>query len=70
MELKLYPMLNLRSKRAILKTKKQFGNPYSYNPRMSLLKRLASETGMDEQQVRDQLLKERAWLIANRQYYL
>ena len=70
MELKLYPRLNLRSKRAILKVKKQFGNPYNYNPWMALLKRLSAETGMSVEEVRNQLFKERRWLIENRQYYL
>lgn len=66
----LYPRLNLRSKRAIIKTKKRWGHPYRYNPRQILLSRLSQETGMSEEQVREQLIKEREWLLTHKQYFL
>jgi hypothetical protein len=68
--LTLYHRLNLRSKRAILKTKKRWGHPYRYQPKQILLSRLSQETGMSEEQVKQQLLKEREWLLAHKQYFL
>lgn len=70
MQLKLYPKLSTRSKRAILRTTKRFGNPVTYNPRVCLLKRLSSETGLSEKEVRQQLIRERQWLLENRKYFL
>ncbi len=73
-DLILYPLLNLRSKRAILRTyppKSRFKNKlYIYNPKPILLNRLASQTGMTENQVRQQLLVERRFLLKNKNYYL
>lgn len=63
MELKLYHRLSTRSKRALLKTKGRFGNPYFYQPRGTLLQRLGQETGMSLSEVADQLKKERRYLL-------
>jgi hypothetical protein len=68
--LTLYHRLNLRSKRAILKTKKRWGHPYRYNPRQILLSRLSQETGLSIEQIKEQLFEEREWLLAHKQYFL
>lgn len=58
-ELKLYWMLSTCSKKALERTKKQFGHPVFYNPQRRLCLRLALETGMTETEVREQLKRER-----------
>lgn len=58
-ELKLYPLLSTRSRRSMMKTKKKWGHPHFYNPQRRLCLRLAYETGMTEDQVREQLKRER-----------
>lgn len=63
MELKLYHHLSTRSKRALLKTKGRFGNPYFYQPRGTLLQRLSQEFGMSLSEVANQLKKERSYLL-------
>jgi hypothetical protein len=55
----LYSRLSTRSRRALVKTKKQWGHPYHYNPRGNLLERLSRETGMTIEAVYIQLLRER-----------
>lgn len=62
-ELRLYPLLCTRSRRAIKRRKKGFGRPYTYNPRGDLIFRLARETGMTYAAVYDQLMKEREELL-------
>jgi hypothetical protein len=64
MELLLYPKLSTRSRRAIRKEKGRWGHPYDYRPRGNLLSRLAFETGLSKEQVYDQLLKERHYLLS------
>jgi hypothetical protein len=69
MRLVLYPRLNLRSKRAILRTKNRWGHPVRYNPRKQLLQRLSEEFKIPEETVRKQLLEERKFLLDNFQYF-
>jgi hypothetical protein len=69
MELILYPRLNLRSKRAILRTKKRWGHPVRYSPRQVLVERLAEELQMTPDQVLSQLQKERDFLLENIRYF-
>lgn len=66
MEIILYNQLSTRSRRALLRTKKQYGHRYEYNPRGDLLRRLAQENGMTLEEVYDQLMRERKILIADR----
>lgn len=63
MELLLYHRLSTRSKRALLKPKGRYGNPYFYQPRGTLLLRLGQETGMSVSEVANQLRKERRYLL-------
>ncbi len=70
MNLKLYPLLNLRSKRAMLRRRKRWGHYYSYKPKYILLSRLSQQTGMTIDGVRQRLQDEREWLLEHRQYYL
>lgn len=62
-ELILYPKLGTQSRRAIARTRKRFGHPYTYKPRGDLLQRLSAETGMSIQDVYFQLLRERETLL-------
>ena len=69
MELKLYPKLSTRSKRAL--TRKHYrgsqrhapGEPVVYTPRGALVARLSRETGMNEEAVIKQLFAEREYLL-------
>lgn len=63
-DLILYPRLSTRSRRAIRRVKKRWGQPYEYRPRGNLLRRLANETGQTLEWVFDRLLEERAYLIS------
>ncbi len=63
MEIFLYPRLSTRSKRAMLKTKGRFGRYYSYQPRITLIDRLARETGLSREEVMNQLWRERQFLL-------
>ena len=62
-EIFLWQKLGTRSRRAMLKTKKKYGRPYSYNPRGILLKRLSDETGLTIEGVYNQLLQEREIML-------
>ncbi|NQE38593.1 hypothetical protein E5S67_06378 [Microcoleus sp. IPMA8] len=66
MNLTLYPKLGTPSKRALTRKTGRWGKPYIYRPRGRLLERLARETGLTLTQVRSQLDKERAYLIAQK----
>lgn len=54
MQFIIYPLLNLRSKRAALKQ----NNKRVYIPRQALFERLAFETGMSHQQIFETLQSE------------
>lgn len=69
MELKFYPSLNRRSKRALLRKRKRFGHPYHYNPRKRLLERLSHQSGLSIEEVKEQLRKERAFILKYPNYY-
>ncbi len=66
MQLELFPRLSTRSRRAILRTKKKYGRPYTYRPRGDLLERLAQETRKTREAVYRQLLAEREFLLKQR----
>lgn len=69
MEIVLYHKLSTRSKRALTKTNYKYskshpgGQPYVYNPRGQLLRRLSRETGKTLDEVREQLLAEREYIL-------
>lgn len=64
MNLQLYPRLSTRSRRALTKTKGRFGRVYYYKPRGTLLQRLSSETGLSIEDVYNQLMRERNYLLS------
>ena len=68
MDLPIYNRLNTRSKRAMRRVRKRWGHPYQYNPRNVLIQRLSSELGLTEQEIREQIAKEREFLTRYRQY--
>ena len=61
--------MNLRSKRAILRTRKRWGHPVGYNPRRALVERLASELNLSTEAVLEQLQKERQFLLEHIRYF-
>ncbi|MEG4013116.1 MULTISPECIES: hypothetical protein [unclassified Microcoleus] len=63
MNLILYQKLGTDSKKALARKNSQWGKPYKYRPRGSLLARLARETGMTMSEVKSQLEKEREFLL-------
>lgn len=65
-DLRLWPLLQTKSRQALLRKKKKFGHPYTYNPRGDLIVRLARETGMTYAEVFNQLQKEREELLRDR----
>lgn len=64
MKIKLFPLLSLKSKKVFFKTHERLSQRvYVYNPRYDLLKRLSRKTGMSTEECREQLIKEREYLI-------
>lgn len=69
MKLICYPLLSEKSKKAICRVKKRFGKRYRYVPRKPLIMRLSKQLNMTPDQIRLQLMEERAFLIKFPQYY-
>ena len=65
----VWPKLNLRSKRAMLRTKKKWGHPYRYQPRQQLVNRLCLELNMTKEEVLEKIEEEKAFLLNHRQYF-
>ena len=63
MKVIIFPRLGTDSKRAFLRTRWKFGRTYEYSPKMQLLTRLRKETGMTNEQLLDQIAKERGFLL-------
>jgi len=63
MQLKAYPLLSTRSRRAIRREKTNFGKPYQYIPKGRLLVRLSRELGIEKEAVYNLLMQERAYLL-------
>jgi hypothetical protein len=63
MQLKAYPRLSTRSRRAIKREKTNFGKPYQYIPKGRLLVRLSRELGIGKEAVYNLLMQERAYLL-------
>lgn len=69
MILKFYSRLSTRSRRAILRQTKKWGHENIYFPRYQLVKNLMTEFNMTENEVLDQLQKEREFLLRFKKYY-
>ena len=69
MMLKIYPLLNTRSKRAISRVRKKWGWQYEYVPKQILVSRLSQQLNISEDEVRKQIQKERELIIKNQQYF-
>lgn len=67
MQLLCYPLLGTKTRRLMRRRwrSKRWGlrQPYRYRPQYRLILRLMSETGMSEQAVRQQIYKERLFLL-------
>lgn len=63
MELICYPLLNNCSRRAIRRKRGKWGHLYKYRPRGVLLERLSQQLGWSKESVRQQLYRERAYLL-------
>lgn len=68
MELIIYGRLSPCSKRAIRRVRKKWGHSYQYTPRQILINRLCAELNWSEEQVRNQIIKEREFITKYRQY--
>ena len=64
MDIILYPKLSTRSRRAFWRAGSYQKRPYGYNPRGDLIERLSRETGQDFSTTREQLLRERHYLLS------
>lgn len=69
MKLICYPLLNVRSQKCMVRKKWKWGWNYTYVPRKMLIERLARQLKLTEDDVRNQLAKERQWLLKHSQYY-
>ena len=69
MQLKIYPLLNGDSKKAMRREKKRFGKYYNYTPRANLVKRLSDQLNISEEEVRAQIVLERNFIINNQRYF-
>lgn len=67
MELIIFSKLSRESQAAMKRHKSKYGQSYQYEPNGRLLHRLARITGMSLTQVREQIIKERNYLIQNDQ---
>jgi hypothetical protein len=63
MDMIIYPLLGTTSRRAMVREKSRFGQPYNYRPRGTLLDRLSTEIGMPKDDVLRQIARERQHLI-------
>lgn len=63
MKVLFYPRMSTNSKRALVRTKRRGGRPYTYFPRITLITRLQREFGLSQSQVIDQLFAEREALL-------
>ncbi len=68
MKTPIYDRLNARSQKAMRRVRKRWGHPYQYNPRQILINRLCNELGLTEEEVREQIVKEREFLTRYRKY--
>ena len=68
MELLCYPKMSPYSQKALKRRLWRFGSVYVYRPYANLVRRLAQELGLTEEKVREQLQKERQWLLGNPWY--
>jgi hypothetical protein len=64
MNIIIYPLLGTTSRRAMVREKSRFGQPYVYRPRGNLLDRLSAETGMTKNAVLRQIARERQQLMS------
>lgn len=63
MSLDLYSRLGTRSRRALSRRYKHFNIPYNYVPRKQLIERLSLETGLPEDTIKQELMKERLEIL-------
>lgn len=56
-------MLGTRSRRALLRRKGKWGHRYQYTPKPALIKNLAEKLNLFEEDIRQQLYREREYLL-------
>ncbi len=69
MDLKIYPRLGRKSKLCMVRRRWRFKDEYEYHPRSHLVRRLTQEMGHTEEWVRNQIAKEREFLLQYPQYF-
>lgn len=63
MKLIVYPLLNTRSKRAMTRYKKNYGQRYYYNPRKQLIDRLVKQLKLPAIKIYTLIARERKYLL-------
>lgn len=63
MDTPLYDRACNNTQRAMRKHKKRWGNQYNYQPRRQIIQRWMKELNWTEKEVKEQLKKERAYLL-------
>lgn len=63
MDLICYGLMGSKSRKALGRPYGKFGHRYKYRPRNALLERLSKELGWSKESVRQQLYRERAFLL-------
>lgn len=77
MDLLIYPLLSVRSQKAIRRKWKTKGKyysspiwkPYFYTPRRNLVYRLSVQLKMTERQIRERIEEERIFILKHPQYF-
>lgn len=69
MRLICYWLMNVRSQKAMRRKKWKWGRNYTYIPRQTLVKRLARQLNMTEEEVKNQIAKERTYILQHSRYY-
>lgn len=59
-----YSRMGTTSKRAMARAKTRHGRPYSYRPRITLVRRLSRELGLSNEAVLDRIYQEREFILS------
>jgi hypothetical protein len=70
MQLKCYPLMCEESQRCMRREKWRWGRTYTYTPKPNLIRRLSAELNMSADEVREQIAKEREFILKNKIYYV
>jgi hypothetical protein len=63
MQLRAYPLMSTRSKRAISRKVGRFGRPTKYSPRLQLILKVATKLGISKSSAYALLMQEREYFL-------